>query len=258
MPGMNPTAYDPNYWANMGGGSATSPLRPYSSIGGTSQPTPTPGFNFMDWLPSQRTMGQALGVGGLGLGVGGVLQQLLGRPPTGRTTYQSSPQSQAAIAGAQQQMGTAGQQLGLLNALLAQPQIPPALMALVQQANQPAIENILGYAGTQAQKRGFGPGKTPMNQSVFTEGPSGAIAGPLLGQLQGRMAEQSLGLYQNQIQNLLNSIGASQQGANIGYGGARATQPTITQQAPKPTLLDTLSKAWPIFQGAGSVLSKFL
>ena len=250
--------YDPNYWANMEGGPATSPLSPYTSVGGTSQPMSTPSFNFMDWMPSQQTMGRALGIGGLGLGVGGVLQQLLGRPPTTRQTVQPSPQSLAAMAAGQQQMGTAGQQMGLLNALLAQPQIPPALMALVQQANQPAIENILGYAGTQAQKRGFGPGKTPLQQSVFTEGPSGAIAGPLLGQLQGRMADQALGVYQNQIQNLLNSVGASQQGANVSYGGARAFPPAVTQQAPKPTLLDTLSKAWPVFQGAGSVLSKFL
>ena len=250
--------YDPNYWANMEGGPATSPLSPYTSVGGTSQPVSTPSFNFMDWMPSQQPMGTALGVGGLGAGIGGVLQQLLGQPPTSRQTYQMDPNMMAQMAAAQQQMGTAGQQLGLLNALLARPQIPPELMALVQQANQPAIENILGYAGTHAQKRGFGPGKTPMQQSVFTEGPSGAIAGPLLGQLQGRMAEQSLGLYQNQIQNLLNSVGAAQQGANIQYGGARTMPPSITQQAPKPSLLSSLSQAMPLFQGAGSVLSKVL
>ena len=161
--------------------------------------------------------------------------QMFGKPPQAQVSYQPSPYQQQAF-----QMGQ--QPLQQAQGLLQNPQIPPALAALVEQAFQPQMGGIAQQAIESARRRGFAGGAELLNT-----GPGGAIAGPALADLQGQMAMAKLNLYTQWVQNLLNT-------SRAGQGLAQGFQPTQITQAPKPTLLQTLGQLGPVLQGAGQIL----
>ena len=176
-----------------------------------------------------------LGFGTLGAGAVGAGMQMFGKPPQAKVSYQPSPYQQQAFSMGQQPLQQA-------QGLLQNPQIPPALAQLVEQAFQPQMGNIATQGIESARRRGFAGGADLLNT-----GPGGAIAGPALADLQGQMAMAKLNLYNQWIQNLM---GASR----TGQGLAQGFQPTQVTQAPQPTLLQTLAQLGPVLQGAGQIM----
>lgn len=192
----------------------------------------------MAWYDSFMDMdnwGKILGFGTLGAGALGAGMQMFGKPPQSKVSYQPSPYQQQAF-----QMGQGS--LGQAQGLLQNPQIPPALAQLVEQAFQPQMGNIATQAIESARKRGFAGGAELLNT-----GPGGAIAGPMLSDVQGQIAQAKLGLYNQWIQNLLNTGWAQR---NM----ATAFNPTRVEQGPRPSLLQTLAQLGPVLQGAGQIL----
>lgn len=192
----------------------------------------------MAWYDSFMDMDnwrKILGFGTLGAGAIGAGMQMFGKPPQAQVSYQPSPYQQQAFSMGQQPLQQA-------QGLLQNPQIPPALSQLVEQAFQPQMGNIATGAIESARRRGFAGGAELLNT-----GPGGAIAGPALSDLQGQMAMAKLNLYNQWIQNLL---GAGYAGRSLGQGfqGSQVTQ------APRPTLLQTLGQLGPVLQGAGQML----
>lgn len=180
-------------------------------------------------------LGKIVGLGTLGAGLYGAGSQYFGPRPEARTMTQPTAQQQASMAQAQVPLGQA-------QGLLQNPQIPPALAALVEQSFQPAMGDIATQAIQSARRRGFAGGA-----DLLQTGPGGAIAGPALSNLQGQMAMAKLNLYNQWVQNLLGVSGSQR---NL----ATAFQPTQVTQGPQPTLLQSIKDFGPILEGAAPLI----
>lgn len=122
-------------------------------------------------------------------------------------------------------------QMSLLQALASGQGLPPGYAQLVEQAFQPQMGNIATQAIESARRRGFAGGA-----ELLQQGPAGAIAGPMLADLQGQMAQAKLGLmqslpglYNQPIQTQTAAAGQQAQG----YNNLMRSYPTgQTQSAP--------------------------
>src|SRR3990167_987154 len=199
----------------------------YQTAGGAG-----PNWSWADYLPSMPsadTLVKGGGLGLLGLLGAGMGQSFFGggsRPTTTRTTTEPSAGQQGAFSS--------------LQSAVAQPSLPPGLSLLAEQAFQPAMGDIASQAIMSARRRGFSGGA-----NLLQEGPAGAVAGPLLADLQGQMAMAKLALYQNWINNLM---GVSQRA-----GATFPAQQSMAVQPPKPSILDVMGQMAPILGGIGQL-----
>ena len=133
----------------------------------------------------------------------GLIGALTSGGKTGTTTTKPLPQFTGANSNVQtalsnqnaQALGTTPLQLDqktLLDAIFTGNGLTPGVNRLVEQAYDPALGNIATQAIRSARKRGFAGGSDLLNT-----GPGGAIAGPVLADLQGQMAGSKLGLLQS-------------------------------------------------------------
>lgn len=122
-------------------------------------------------------------------------------------------------------------QMSLLQALASGQGLPPGYAQLVEQAFQPQMGNIATQAIESARRRGFAGGA-----DLLQQGPAGAIAGPMLADLQGQMAQAKLGLMQSlpQLYNQpIATQGAMAGNQAAGYNNLFRSYPTgQTQSAP--------------------------
>ena len=242
MPGDYP--YQPNqYPYHMAGSAATG------AGAGTQQPPQQ--SSPWDWMPSMPGMPSILkgvGLGTLGLGIGGGLYDFMRPAPVTQTQNRIGPEAMGALGQSNRQLGMGGDMLGRLQQNLMAPQIPPHLAALVEQAFQPMMGNIAQQAIMSARNRGFSGGAQLLN-----EGPGGAVAGPMLADLQGQMAMAKLAQYQQWINSMLQ---ASQQAGGLarGYQGTAQGYPTTQKvQQPKPSAMSSILGMGPLLQGVGSI-----
>lgn len=186
-------------------------------------------------LQPQNLLGLLGGFAGLaGTLAGGGKQQTI--------TPNLSPQQKQTGALAEQSLGQMNQfaqgtsplqqmQMSLLQALASGQGLPPGYAQLVEQAFQPQMGNIATQAIESARRRGFAGGA-----ELLQQGPAGAIAGPMLADLQGQMAQAKLGLMQSLPQQYNQPIATQAASAGNqaqGYGNLFRSYPTgQTQSVP--------------------------
>lgn len=237
--------FPPAYSPDLGGGYTGMPLmgglsfsQPQQQSGGYSnfapqqQPMPQQNTGFLQSLLTPQSL----------LGLGGMVSGLVGTLAGGGKGQATSPQMSMAQRNAGTQTDTAlhqlnpfvtgqsplqQQQMSLLNALASGQGLPPGYAQLVEQAFQPQMGSIVQQAIESARRRGFAGGAELLNS-----GPGGAIAGPMLADLQGQMAQAKLGLMQS-LPGLYNTPTAIQGGfagqQAQGYNNLMRSYPTGTQ-----------------------------
>lgn len=205
-------------------------------MGGGMTPNPQMGAPQQGWGQLMQP-GNILGLLGGLAGLGGVLAGG-GKGPT--TTPQMSMEQrnvghQTDTALHQLNPFVQGQsplqqmQMSLLQALASGQGLPPGYAQLVEQAFQPQMGNIATQAIESARRRGFAGGA-----ELLQQGPAGAIAGPMLADLQGQMAQAKLGLMQS-LPGLYNQPINQQMGAAAnqvqGYNNLMRSYPSGQTQS---------------------------
>jgi hypothetical protein len=252
--------------------------------GGSSNP-----FGNMSW---GQMLGGGLGLGTAGLGIAGVLQQMLASQQQPMTAQQRASMNQglqsmgtaqgagSSLLGAMQglqpmQMQAAGQglqgQMGLLNQFqpwmnaLAQGNLPlsPQIQSLVDQAYAPSFGSAFQQASQAGQARGFydNPATGPVG---------GNVLGQMLPQLAGQEAQAKLNLGMqmpgvigqavNNYSPLTQAFGQASQGqgnimnALTGASGV-GDLASMRTKPPNTNLLQSMNQMGPVLGGLGGLLT---
>ena len=253
-----------------------------------AQPDTSNPLGNLSW---SQLIGGGLGLGAGGVGLAGVLQQMLGSQQQPRTTAQRAAlnqglqsqgyaqgagtsllsamqglqpmQMQAAQQGLQGQMGLLNQFQPWMNAL-AQGTLPlsPQISSLIDQAFAPSFGSAYQQAAQAGQARGFydNPATGPVG---------GNVLGQLLPQLAGQEAQaklnfatqapQLVGQAVNNYTPLTQAFTQAGQGQGSvmnALSGASDVAPEagLATKAPSPSLLQSFNQLGPVMGGFGGLL----